>query len=125
MFWNREEREKKKIAKQKRKEAYDRVYQLHQNSSFLCYIDNAYLEEYQGKQYVKLSGSMALGEGSVSEQYKLYDCTGRFKAEINVEEFYVGNDSVQTIVADDKDVAIYPKQQDISYKAGDLLCKLL
>ncbi|MBO5088872.1 MAG: hypothetical protein J6C01_09365 [Lachnospiraceae bacterium] len=124
MFWNRTDREKKKLEKQKRKEAYDRVYQLHQNAQFLCYINEAYTEEYDGDAVIKLEGSMTLGEGTAHEKYGLYDCKGRWKAELDIDEFYIGGDSVEKLEAADKRVAIYPKQQDVNYSAGDLLCKL-
>ena len=45
MFWKRLDREKKKIEKAKKKEAYDRVLALHQNAQFLCYIDEVYTED--------------------------------------------------------------------------------
>ncbi len=124
MFWNRENREKKKLAKMKRQEAYDRVYKLHQDATFLCYIDEVCEEEYQGEQCIKLVGSMAIGEGTVEEQYSLYSCEGRWKATVDIDEFYIGADSVEKLESSDKVVAVYPKQRDISFKAGDILCRL-
>lgn len=124
MFWNRADKEKKQLEKQRRKEDFDRVYKLHQNAQFLCYVNEAYTEEYNGDTVIKLEGCMASGEGTVHEKYGLYDCKGRLKAELDIDEFYVGTDSVTKLVADDKKVAIYPKQQNVNCKAGDLLCKL-
>lgn len=124
MFWNRNDREQKRLAKKKRKENYDRVYKLHEDAKFLCYIDDAYTEEFEGKVCIKLIGSMASGEGTVQEQYSLYSCEGRWKAEIDIDEFYVGADSVDKLESSDKAVAIYPKQQDVKYMVGDVLCKL-
>lgn len=124
MFWNRKDREQKRLAKIKRKENYDRVYKLHEEAEFLCYIDDAYTEEFEGKMCIKLMGSMASGEGTVHEQYSLYSCEGRLKAEIDIDEFYVGADSVDKLESSDETVAIYPKQQDVKYMVGDMLCKL-
>ena len=123
MFWNDAKRQKKMLAKQKKKEAYDRVLQLHKQAEFLFYIDDAYLEEYEGNQCVKLEGAIASGEGLVKERYSLYDCEGRLKAEVEIDEFYVGAESVEKLVADDKNVVIYPKHQKVVYRAGDILCK--
>lgn len=124
MFWNRENREKKKLAKIKKQEAYDRIYRLHQEATFLCYIDEVCLEEYEGNRCIKLVGTMALGEGTVDEKYRLYSCEGKLKSELDIEEFYVGADATKKLECDDKTVAIYPKPLDVSYKAGDILCKL-
>lgn len=124
MFWKRNDREQKRLAKKKRKENYDRVYKLHEEAKFLCYIDDAYTEEFEGKECIKLIGSMASGEGTVQERYSLYSCEGRWKAEIEIDEFYVGADSVNKLESSDKTVAIYPKQQDVKYVVGDMLCKL-
>lgn len=124
MFWNREDREKKKLAKLKRQEAYDRVYKLHQEANFLCYIDEVYEEEYHGEMCIKLVGSMAAGEGTIDEQYALYSCEGRWKATVDIDEFYIGADSVEKLESSDKEVAIYPKQKEISFRVGDMLCKL-
>ena len=124
MFWNRSDREKKKLERAKRKEAYDRVLQLHQNTQFLCYINEVYKEEYNGNQVIKLEGCMAAGEGTIHEKYGLYDCKGRLKKELDIDEFYVGGDSLEKLTAYDQKVAIYPKQQNVNYQAGDMLCKL-
>jgi len=124
MFKKRDAREKKKLDKLKKQEAYDRVYQLHQQAQFLCYIDEAYMEEYNGELVMKLEGCMASGAGTVHEKYGLYNCYGRWKADIDIDEFYVGQDRVEKLEGADKRIAIYPQQQDIRYKAGDILCKL-
>lgn len=124
MFWKRLDREKKKIEKAKKKEAYDRVLALHQNAQFLCYIDEVYTEEYNGVPVMKLEGIVALGKGTIHEKYSLYDCKGRLKTEIEIEEFYIGGDSVEELIAEDKKIAIYPKQQCENCCAGDVLCKL-
>ena len=124
MFWSREEKEKKKLAKLKRQEAYDRVYKLHQEAEFICYIDEICEEEYQGELCVKLVGNIAMGEGTVQEQYSLYSCEGRWKGTVDIEEFYVGADKVNQLDGSDKQVAIYPKQRELAFKAGDILCKL-
>ncbi len=124
MFWKRLDREKKKIEKAKKKEAYDRVLSLHQNAQFLCYIDDAYTEEYNGVPVMKLEGFVTLGKGTIHEKYGLYDCKGRLKTDLEIEEFYIGGDSVEELVAEDRKIAIYPKQQHENYQAGDLLCKL-
>lgn len=123
MFWNRKDRVQKRLAKQKRKEQYDRVYKLHEEATFLCYIDDVYTETFEGKMCIKLIGSMAIGEGTVQDHYGLYSCEGRLKATIEIDEFYVGADSVNKLESSDKTVAIYPKQQDVKYMAGDMLCK--
>lgn len=102
---------------------YDRVYQLHKQAEFLCYIDDAYMEKYQGKEYVKLLGIVAIGRGLISDTYQLYNCKGQKKADITMEELYVGQNRVEEIQGGDKPVALYPKQQEISYIAGDILCK--
>ena len=39
MFWNRKDREQKRLAKQKRKEQYDRVYKLHEEVDYEDIID--------------------------------------------------------------------------------------
>lgn len=110
--------------KEKQKENYDRVYRLHEQALFLCYIDDAYMETYNGKEYMKLLGIVAKGEGHVLDAYELFDCNGRKKADITMEELYVGQNKVEEIKGGDAPVALYPKEQDISYKAGDILCKL-
>lgn len=67
---------------------------------------------------------MGSGKGRVDEKYYLYDCDGNLKAELDIDEFYAGTNSVDILEAADRKVAIYPKQQNIRYKAGDILCKL-
>lgn len=124
MFWSRETQEKKKLAKQRRQEDYDRVYKLHKEAKFLCYIDEVCAEEYEGKMYKKLIGTMASGAGTVSEQYMLYSSRGRLKGMVDVEEFYIGADAVEKLECFDKTVVVYPRQQDLEYQSGDILCKL-
>lgn len=124
MFWNRKDREKKELAGMKKKKEYEKVYWLHQQASFLCYIDDVYTEEYGGSVCIKLEGTMASGEGMISDKFVLYDCRGRRKAAIEIDEFYVGADSVEKLDSSDDKIVIYPKQQEISYKTGDILCKL-
>lgn len=108
----------------KRNENYERVYKLHEQAEFLCYIDDAYMETYNGNEYVKLLGIVAKGKGMVSDRYQLFDCNGRKKADITMEELYVGTDKVEELNGGDKPVALYPKEQDISYIAGDILVKI-
>ena len=112
----------KRIKKDKRKENYDRVYQLHEQAEFLCYINEAYLEEYKGKNYIKLEGLVAKGTGRVTDIFELFDCNGRKKSEITMEELYLGQNPVEQLTGGDKRVALYPKEQDVAYKAGDILC---
>lgn len=109
---------------EKKEKQYARVYELHEKSTFLCYIDDVYQEAYEGRSCVKLEGVVALGIGTVEDTYVLYSCTGKKKAEITVDEFYIKNDSVKQLEAGDKRVAIYPKDQDVAFCAGDMLCKL-
>lgn len=45
MFWNREAHKKEK---EHRKKAYERVYFLHEKAEFLCYINDAYMEKFDG-----------------------------------------------------------------------------
>lgn len=123
MFWKREEKEKRKLARERKKATYDRVRKLHQEADFLCYIDEVSLEEYEGTTYVKLIGSMAVGEGTIHEKYLLYSCEGREKAKLDIDEFYVGADSVEKLESGDQTVAIYPKQVKGDFRAGDILCK--
>lgn len=105
-----------------KKVAYDRVLQLHNRANFLCYINDAYLETYQGKECVKLEGVVAVGTGKVTDRYHLYDCNGCFKAEVTMDELYLGNNKVESLCGGDKKVALYPVEQDVPYIAGDLLC---
>ena len=124
MFRMKSNRMSKKEEKEKRQKIYDRVYALHEQAEFLCYINDAYKEEYQGKYLMKLEGLVAKGVGRVEDTYSLYDCEGRKKAEITMDELYLGMNSVEQLEGGDKRVALYPKEQDIPYKAGDILCKL-
>lgn len=117
-------KEKKKTEQLKRQESYDRVYDLHEQAEFLCYINDVYMESYQGTEAVKLEGLVAKGTGNVEDTYFLYSCNGRKKAEITMEELYLGSNKVECLVGGDKRVALYPKEQDVQYKAGDILCKL-
>lgn len=114
-------KKKKKVVQN---ENYQRVYQLHEQAEFLCYINESYLEAYQGQEYRKLEGVVAKGTGMVTDCYGLYDCNGRKKADVTMEEFYVGQNSVEQLVGGDKRVALYPREQDVEYVAGDILCKL-
>lgn len=124
MFWSRESRKKNKIKKEQRKKVYDRVYSLHEKAEFLFYINDAYVEEYDGKVSVKLEGIVAKGMGCLEDTFLLFDCKGRQKAAITMEEMYCGSDCVKQLEGGDKRVALYPKEQDILYRAGDMLCKL-
>jgi hypothetical protein len=108
--------------KKKRQENYDRVYRLHEQADFLCYIDEAYKENYKGTDYVKLEGVVAKGKGSVEDIFFLFDCNGREKGHTAMEELYVGNNLVKQLEGGDKKVALYPKEQNLNYRAGDLLC---
>lgn len=123
MFFRKNSREQKRQEKKHRKEIYDRVYLLHQKAKFLCYINDAYLEEYKNKQYMKLEGLVAKGIGKLEDSFLLFDCNGNQKAEITMEELYLGNNSVEQLEGGDKKVALYPREQNVSYVAGDVLCK--
>lgn len=125
VFWNRKSNERRQLEKEKRRQTYERVLQLHKRASFLFYIDEVILESYVGKDCVKLVGNVATGSATVGEQFELYSCNGMKKADVHAEEFYVGADRVDALVAEEKTVAVYPIQNDIPYKAGDILCKLL
>ncbi len=121
MFWNKVEHEKEK---EHRKKAYERVYSLHEKAEFLCYINDAYMEKFDGTESVKLEGMVAKGIGKLEDVYLLYDCEGNKKAEVTMEELYLGNNPVKQLEGGDKRVALYPKEQNIVYQAGDILCKL-
>lgn len=121
MFWNREAHKKEK---EHRKKAYERVYFLHEKAEFLCYINDAYMEKFDGAESVKLEGIVAKGIGKLEDVYLLYDCEGNKKAEVTMEELYLGNNLVEQLEGGDKRAALYPKEQDITYQAGDILCKL-
>lgn len=113
---------KKKEINQKQQDNYNRVYQLHQDAFFLYYIDDAYLEPYDGGKFMKLEGVVAKGTAKPTDTLILYNCNGRKKASITAEEFYVGQSKVELLEGGDKKVAIYPKEQDVDYIAGDMLC---
>lgn len=124
MIFNKENRHRKEIQRQKRKEKYDKVYALHEQADFLCYINDAYLEKYKGKEFMKLEGIVAKGTGCLDDTFLLFDCEGRQKAVITMEELFCGQESVKQLESGDKRVALYPKEQEIPYRAGDILCKL-
>lgn len=115
---------KKQKLKMKRQEDYARVYDLHKQAVFLLYINEAYMEEYQGRNSVKLEGMVAKGIGKAGDSFMLYDCKGRFKAEVTMEEMYCGLDLVEQLEGGDKRIALYPVEQNVTYLAGDILCKL-
>ena len=116
--------ERKRQIKKRRKENYDRVYALHEQAEFLCYINDVYPETYQGKESIKLEGLVAKGIGTVEDTYLLYSCNGVKKAEITMEELYLGSNKVECLEGGDKRVALYPNEQDAPYRPGDILCKL-
>lgn len=105
-----------------RQQADQRVYELHEQAQFLCYINEAYREPNGDVMCMKLEGIVAKGTGTLQDRYQLYDCRGRWKAEITMEELYLGQDSVTSLQGGDKRVALYPREQEVSYMAGDLLC---
>ncbi len=115
--------EYKKKMEERRKKAYDRVYKLHQKATFLFYVNDAYIERYEGTDYVKLEGEVAKGKGRRKDSFELYDCEGRKKAGITMEEMYCGTDSVEEIEEDNRRIALYPREQDVPYQAGDMICK--
>ena len=115
---------KKNRKKNQKNENYDRVYQLHQQAEFIFYVDDAYPETYKGSSYIKLLGIVAKGTALVSDTFFLYDCNGRKKADVTMEELYVAASKVEAVTGGDKPVALYPKEQDVDYKAGDILVKL-
>ncbi|MDE6626231.1 MAG: hypothetical protein K2K56_07665 [Lachnospiraceae bacterium] len=115
---------KKQQDRERRKQIYDRVYELHQQADFLCYINDAYPEKYNGSTYIKLEGIVAKGTGKLEDTYLLFDCNGRQKAEITMEELYLENNSVKQLQGGDKRAALYPREQEVNYQAGDILCKL-
>lgn len=124
MLINNSKKQNKQLENERRIAAYDRVKKLHEDAGFLCYIDDAYMEKYNGKESMKLEGVVAKGIGLVTEQYSLYSCEGVFKANITIEEMYVGTNAVKQLEGGDKRVALYPVEQEIAYHAGDILCKL-
>lgn len=111
----------KKDRKGKQNRNYQRVYELHERAGFLFYVDDAYMEPYEGNSFIKLEGVVAFGKGFVSDSYVLCDCKGKEKAIVTIQDFYVGNQPVNCLEGGDKRVAIYPKEQDVSYCAGDYL----
>lgn len=124
MFYDKAYRQKKKVEKQKRQEKYAKVYALHEKAVFLCYINDAYPEKYDGVVSMKLEGVVAKGVGQLEDSFLLFDCEGRKKAVITMEELYCGNNSVNQLEGGDKRVALYPREQGVPYCAGDILCKL-
>ncbi len=124
MFLNQTRKLKKQQDRERRKQIYDRVYELHQQADFLCYINDAYPEKYNGSTYIKLEGIVAKGTGKLEDTYLLFDCNGRQKAEITMEELYLENNSVKQLQGGDKRAALYPREQEVNYQAGDILCKL-
>ncbi|MBR1866017.1 MAG: hypothetical protein IJ801_05875 [Lachnospiraceae bacterium] len=110
--------------KKRENKAYDRVYALHEQAVFLCYINEAYQETDHGVASVKLEGIVAKGTGRLEDTFVLFDCEGNQKAEITMEELYLGNQSVPQLEGGDKRVALYPREQEIPYQAGDILCRL-
>ncbi|MDE5863765.1 MAG: hypothetical protein K2H34_05410, partial [Lachnospiraceae bacterium] len=60
---------KKQQDRERRKQIYDRVYELHQQADFLCYINDAYPEKYNGSTYIKLEGIVAKGTGKLEDTY--------------------------------------------------------
>ena len=124
MFLNQTGKLKKQQDRERRKQIYDRVYELHQQADFLCYINDAYPEKYNGGTYIKLEGIVARGTGKLEDTYLLFDCNGRQKAEITMEELYLENNSVKQLQGGDKRAALYPREQEVNYQAGDILCKL-
>lgn len=124
MFFDKEKQRKRCMKQERKKKVYERVYALHEQADFLCYINEAYMEEYEGKSFVKLEGLVAAGTGGLEDIFLLFDCEGRQKGQITMEELYLGNNSVKQLEGGDKRVALYPKEQDIPYQAGDILCKL-
>lgn len=123
IFHNRRKKEERQLKRSKQKEAYARVYALHEQADFLCYINDAYMEPYGGKDCIKLEGLVAKGTGKVTDTFRLYSCRGNFKAEITMVELYNGANPVEQIEGGDKRVALYPREQQVAYKAGDILCK--
>ncbi|MCM1157720.1 MAG: hypothetical protein NC300_03425 [Bacteroidales bacterium] len=117
-------KEKKQAEQKKRQEAYERVYALHEQADFLCYINDVYPEEYKGESFIKLEGLVAKGRGTTEDTFLLVDCEGREKAAVTMEELYLGKDSVKVLEGGDKRVALYPREQEVPYRAGDILCKL-
>ncbi len=124
MFLNQTRKLKKQQDRERRKQIYDRVYELHQQADFLCYINDAYPEQYNDDTYIKLEGIVAKGTGKLEDTYLLFDCNGRQKAEITMEELYLENNSVKQLQGGDKRAALYPREQEVNYQAGDILCKL-
>ena len=124
MFWNKEKQKRKEIEKKEREEIYARVYSLHENAEFLCYINDAYPEKYNGEISMKLEGIVAKGTGCVEDTFLLFDCDGVQKATVTMEELYNGSNSVKQLEGGDKRVALYPNEQEVDYRAGDILCKL-
>lgn len=103
---------------------YDRVYQLHLDAEFLCYIEDAYIEREPERSSMKLEGIVVKGIGKKEDLFGLYNCNGIQKAVVRMEEFYSGKDKVDVLYAEDKKVALYPIEQDVPYKAGDFLCRM-
>lgn len=124
MFFDKKSKEIKKKRKEYQKKIYQRVYELHQEAEFLCYINDAYLETDQNEKYMKLEGIVATGIGRIEDTFLLYDCDGNQKGIVKMLEFYLGNQSVSQLEGGDQKVALYPEEQGLPYKAGDILCKL-
>ena len=124
MQGRQQRKEQRMQEKQRRKERYDRVYALHLQAEFICYINDVYMEKYQGADFVKLEGLVAKGTGTTEDVYQLFNCNGTKKADVTMEELYLGTGKVEKLEGGDKRAALYPKEQDVTYKAGDILCKL-
>lgn len=124
MFENKQKQKRNKEEKKRREEAYSSVYFLHENAEFLCYINDAYTETYNGRVSIKLEGIVAKGTGCLEDTFLLFDCNGRQKAAITMEDLYCGSNRVNQLEGGDKRVALYPNEQEVDYRAGDILCKL-
>ena len=57
--------------------------------------------------------------GTVRERFQVLP-----EAEITMEELYLGSNKVECLEGGDKRVALYPNEQNVHYKSGDILCKL-
>ena len=124
MFLGKTAKQNRKLEKVHRKEIYSRVYDLHEKAEFLCYINEAYMERYNGRESIKLEGIVVKGVGKLQDTFWLYNCEGTKKADITMEELYLENNSVKQLEGGDKRVALYPREQEIPYRAGDILCKM-
>lgn len=98
---------------------WEKVTKLHNDSSVLVYINDAYLEN----KNMILSCEVGIGNLKKGQDLNIYDCEGNYLSKINIEMIESKKNEMQQVDSADKKVNIILNdfEKEFKYMCGQIL----